>query len=438
MIRPGLLFLLTAFSLTLQAQLKPSIGLSGLPDDSKAICTISTYNGGYSNSGFSKDSTVRDFTLYDVKGQSMNLSTELSKGKPILLVAGSYTCPVFRNKLATINKIVTDYGSQLSVWLVYVVEAHPITDPSPYSGKEWVTGQNQQDGILYRQPTTYGERKAIASDQGKNMSITPPMLIDGPCNEWWLNFGPAPNNSYIILPNGKVFSKHGWFDKSPDDIFCDIDKLLGTTCDNQQTGGTFTWKLNGSNTVSGGAGEVLSVSGKLINNSSASAEIEIIRMQNVAVSGWASAMCVDVCLQEWVDTTEFVLAAGDSQSYTMYFYSGSAGNESAHARIGFRNKAKSSNKMSQDFYGNTWMSYLTDVQETSLKLYPNPASDHVTIIAEMKTGIYLSNVHGNVVSEAMLDIGFNKINLSDLAEGLYFLVNGNTGHVIDKIIIQRR
>jgi hypothetical protein len=53
-------------------------------------------------------------------------------------------------------------------------------------------------------------------------------LLDGSCNAWWLNFGPAPNNAYLIKPDGTVAVKHGWFDKPPADMTHDIDSVLIT------------------------------------------------------------------------------------------------------------------------------------------------------------------------------------------------------------------
>ena len=44
--------------------------------------------------------------------------------------------------------------------------------------------------------------------------IVPTILVDAPGNDWWLNFGQAPNNAYLILTDGKVHSKQGWFNPS--------------------------------------------------------------------------------------------------------------------------------------------------------------------------------------------------------------------------------
>ena len=58
------------------------------------------------------------------------------------------------------------------------------------------------------------------------MTIDVPVLIDGPCNEYWTNMAYAPNNAYLINTDGSVYVKHGWFHKAPKDILADIDNLL--------------------------------------------------------------------------------------------------------------------------------------------------------------------------------------------------------------------
>lgn len=75
-------------------------------------------------------------------------------GKPVLLVGGNYTCPVYRRKIQDINDMCNFYGGQLQVYVVYGVEAHPVIDVSPYSGKVWTTSANQTEGVLFEQPKT--------------------------------------------------------------------------------------------------------------------------------------------------------------------------------------------------------------------------------------------------------------------------------------------
>ena len=217
--------------------LKPSIGLSSLPMPADSICEIPLYldpDGSFKTTGLQAGDTINHFKLYNVNNQETDIAFELQKGKPILLVAGSYTCPVFRGKVPDIDAIAQKYGNQLSIFIIYVLEPHPDIDTSPYSGNVWTTSSNINEGILYRQPVTYGDRVSIVQDMLNNMSISYEVLIDGPCNRWWNTFGPAPNNAYLIEPNGVIFAKHGWFNKLPFDMSADIDSLLGISAISEQ------------------------------------------------------------------------------------------------------------------------------------------------------------------------------------------------------------
>lgn len=212
--------------------LKPSIGITSLPPDAATICAIPTYTGSFTSSGYQAGDTIPHFLLYDKNGVAFDILTILQTGKPLLLIGGNYTCPAFRQKINKINSVAATYSNQINIFVVYGVEAHPKSpDFSPYSGTLWVTGENQNEPVLYLQPTTYGGRKQLVNDMLANplYTLSVPVLIDGTCNAWWQNFGPAPNNAYLIKPNGVVFKKEAWFDKAPDNINTDITDLLNAT-----------------------------------------------------------------------------------------------------------------------------------------------------------------------------------------------------------------
>lgn len=226
------LFLFCTTLPTLHAQgpsLLPAIGHTNIPDDSAAMCPIPLAldrNSGFKKAGLKEGTIIPDFTLFDVNGSPLNAGSILAKGKPLLLVHGSYTCPVFRGKIATINRVVRDFGDRLHVALIYTVEAHPLIDTSFYFGRVFPGEINEKEGVLYRQPRTYAERKAIVTDMLRAMTIDAPVYLDDPCNNWWEVFGHAPNNAYLIDTDGMIVAKQTWFDRSPDNINTDIKKLL--------------------------------------------------------------------------------------------------------------------------------------------------------------------------------------------------------------------
>jgi hypothetical protein len=218
----------------LSQSLQPRIGLSALPADGDSVCAIPVYTGSFQGSGFQAGDTIPAFRLYDSNGSETEVEDLLQTGKPLLLIAGSYTCPVFRQKITQINQVASTFAGLINVVVIYVVEPHPkAPDLSPYSGSVWTTSENQQEGILYLQPTIYGERKQLLQDMQSNPNyvLDVPVMIDGPCNDWWQHFGPAPNNAYLIQSDGVIFRKHDWFNRNPNKIVDDVNALLVITSD---------------------------------------------------------------------------------------------------------------------------------------------------------------------------------------------------------------
>jgi hypothetical protein len=403
-----------------QPVLKPSIGITSLPADSDPICTIPTYTGEFDVSGLQAGDTASDFTLYDLNGDSVNLRDELTAGKPVLLISSSYTCPIFRNKIPVINSVVAAYGGQVAVFVVYTVEAHPDIDISPYFGFVNTTQNNIDAGILYRQPTTYGERKDVLSDLLDSIQIDAPVLIDGPCNEWWAHYGPAPNNATLIDTTGIVFSKHGWFDRYPADIFCDLDSLLGnpTNCDNSADG-TFELVLTSDTVTYGPAGSALYCTADLINNSTEDVLILVRRIQNQIPPGWASAMCLDICLSSNVDSTSVFVPAGETQEYVMYFFTDSSADTGATSIL-FRNRKLITNRYIQGFIGMTDVASGVDQSvDPEVTVSPNPATGWIRISSDRAGEFNLIDMSGRLLLKLELPGGQAQVSIEGLGRGCY-------------------
>ncbi|MEE8353051.1 MAG: hypothetical protein V3S10_01220 [Dehalococcoidales bacterium] len=96
--------------------------------------------------------------------------------------------------------------------IVYVIEAHPMGDPSPYSGEEWPESFSKDaDGNPVRQPDTYAERVALARQTAADEKITVPLLVDGMDNAVWCSYGPAPNIAYLIDRDGTIVTRQDWY-----------------------------------------------------------------------------------------------------------------------------------------------------------------------------------------------------------------------------------
>ncbi len=417
-----------------QSVLKTSIGVSSIPADIAAVCSIPLYTGSFDSSGLQVADTAFDFKLFTMSGDSFSLSEKLSHGKPVLLIAGSYTCPVFRNKITKINSIAATYLGQIEIAIVYTLEAHP-TVVSPYFGYVNVTQANQTAGILYDQPATYAERKAICGDMLQSLSLNVPVYLDGPCNNWWNTYGPAPNNAYLIDTNGIVFAKHGWFDRHPDhDIVCDIDSLLGVgSCNIIPATGAFILEPV-SSTVSGLPGEVLYAHINVINTTGSYVNIGVKKIQPNLPAGWETAFCFQVCFSPSEDTITIEVAPYDTADFSLDFFTSAAIRDSGSMKVGFRNINDLNNAYSLTFRGFTIepTTALADivVNDNDFTLFPNPASGDLQIQLNQSAGERIAEIFdgsGNMLYRQALSNSLNTLPvMKQFAIGTYYIRVGNT------------
>ena len=161
--------------------------------------------------GPTQGAAAPNFHLKTLDGEAVQLS-QLTGKRPVVLEFGSYTCPVFRMRHGSMEKMYEKFRDEADFFIVYTTEAHPRGDPSPYTGEEWVTMPNQMAGILYRQPQTEAERKEIATTARDKMEISMPVAIDDMQNSTWEQYGSAPNSAYLIGADGRVKLRQGWFE----------------------------------------------------------------------------------------------------------------------------------------------------------------------------------------------------------------------------------
>lgn len=151
------------------------------------------------------------FTLKDLRGRLVRLE-DFKKKKPVVLVTGSYSCPVYRHRHAGLERLFQRYAKRAAFFVLYTVEAHPKGDVSPYADREWVTEENVREGILVRQPASYEERVRLAVRSQAALNSQVPVLVDEMDNAVWQQYGSAPNAAYYIDSRGKVQIRQDWFD----------------------------------------------------------------------------------------------------------------------------------------------------------------------------------------------------------------------------------
>ena len=162
------------------------------------------------------------------------------------------------------------------------------------------------------------------------------------------------------------------------------------------------------------------------NNTTTDLEIDVIRKENNLAPGWLTAMCLDICLPYYIDSSRLYLPAGQSQSYTMYFYTDTIGEDTSNALILFRNVNDPVNIFYQRFHGVTGSSLdaqLNNNGERILPAYPNPFTETTTIeVPGEVTGIMLYDYSGRQM-EKIMKLNRNVITLgrNHLPAGYYLL-----------------
>jgi len=163
------------------------------------------------NKGPKPGMVAPDFELKNLLGESVRASA-LWSNKPTLIMTGSHTCPVFREKVEGLEGLARDFGNEINFLVLYTIEAHLKGDPCPYTGKEWVTQQNERMGLLIPQPKTMDEREQRARTCVQERKLTVSVVVDKMDNAVWKAYGGAPNSACLVGRDGKVIEEEGWFE----------------------------------------------------------------------------------------------------------------------------------------------------------------------------------------------------------------------------------
>jgi len=153
-----------------------------------------------------------NLTMVMDDGRRQPLS-QLWKERPVILLTGSVTCTVSRARIPDAASLARKYGDQVSVAVLYTLEAHPSGDPSPYrDSREWQLPLNVQEGILRKQPHTLEERDHLADELKERLGLSLPVVLDEMNNRGWTTIGGGPNMAVLVDRNGVVQAKQAWFD----------------------------------------------------------------------------------------------------------------------------------------------------------------------------------------------------------------------------------
>jgi hypothetical protein len=165
---------------------------------------------------------IEDAPLCTPEGESCRLS-DLWSSKPALLVTGSLTCPPARMFNSATSSLRDAFGDQLTVSVLYVIDAHPTGDVCPYTGTDWPGKDNRKQGIVVRQPRDQTERNQRAAEYRDRLGIEVPVYVDSMANTAWEALGRSPNMAALVR-EGRCVLFQDWF--KPDEIQTALEQVL--------------------------------------------------------------------------------------------------------------------------------------------------------------------------------------------------------------------
>jgi len=140
------------------------------------------------------------FSLEKLTAEGQRTGEQLSladfSGKPLALLFGNYTCPIYRGQLECFSAAYAEFGDRMAFLIVYVKEEHP--------DDGWQLGINLDQCVVYTQPATADERAKIAADFVARYSVTIPMVMDDMNNTVCDLYAGSPERLYLLDESGVV------------------------------------------------------------------------------------------------------------------------------------------------------------------------------------------------------------------------------------------
>ena len=103
---------------------------------------------------------------------------------------------------------------------MYISEAHP--------DDEWQMDDNRREGVVFTQPKSFGERRALARVLVEKLDYRLPLAVDDLDGRAERAFAAWPERLYVLAPGGRVAYKGemGPFGFHPDEAERALTELL--------------------------------------------------------------------------------------------------------------------------------------------------------------------------------------------------------------------
>ncbi len=170
--------------------------------------------------------------LFDPVNDRMVPLSDLLREAPLLIVFGSYSCPIFRARLDEVEALAKTYEDRLQVVIIYTLEAHP-SDENPYVRGVWLSRVNEYHNVRISQHRSMAERITVARNPPRELATRVRLLVDpveapetideladitdsNPKNNpAWKAYGLLPNSAFLLGVDGRVAFRMAWFRAGP-------------------------------------------------------------------------------------------------------------------------------------------------------------------------------------------------------------------------------
>ncbi len=129
-----------------------------------------------------------DVELLRADGTPFRLSS--LRGRPLVLVLGSYTCPQLRHGAGAVNRLHERYREDVAFLLAYIREAHP-------EGEAWQSTVNRREGVSLPR----AEHAAVCR---RALGIPYEVALDGLDGPAEAAFSAFPSRAFVIDAGGVV------------------------------------------------------------------------------------------------------------------------------------------------------------------------------------------------------------------------------------------
>ncbi len=149
---------------------------------------------------FAPGTPAPDFRLKNLDGKIVSLAN--LRGRPTVLIFGSFTSPTFRDKVGAFNGLRKEFRNKANVLIVYTREAYP--------NLEWDVQRNIDEQIRIAHHTSIEERQKMAKMTRDGLKIDADVLVDDMDDAVAAVYDAMPNGCVVLDAAGKILIKQKW------------------------------------------------------------------------------------------------------------------------------------------------------------------------------------------------------------------------------------